>query len=178
MANGKQRRHWMCTVFAGHVENEGLENFDEWWSHLCVQPGLRYAIGQVEKCPKTGTLHIQAYTEWTSSLRVSELSGRIQADWRFRRGSRSEARDYCRLATNHGVPKGKIRDLPEHGEWRPEGTVSEDMTPKQRALQYLARGMSPREIARYHPDVFFTHHRAILETYRITGGIFIVEEEE
>ena len=99
MANGKQRRHWLCTVFAGHVENEALENFDEWWSQLCDLPGLRYAVGQVEKSPSTGKLHIQGYTEWTSSLRPSELATRLQAHWEFRRGSRSEARDYCRLAT-------------------------------------------------------------------------------
>ena len=165
-------------MWAGHVENMNLESFDEWWEHLLQQPGLRYAIGQVEKAPDSGKLHIQCYTEWTVSLRLKEIAGRAQANWAFRRGSRSEARDYCRLTHYHGVSKGKVRDLPEHGEWRPEGTVSEDMTPKQRALQFLANGMSPREIAQHYPDIFFTHHRAIIETFRISQGRFLRGEEE
>ena len=168
----------MGTVWPKHVENMELESFDEWWDLLLQSPGLRYAAGQIEKSPETGKLHIQCYTEWTTSLRMKEIYGRMEAHWEFRRGSRSEARDYVRSSHYHGVPKGKVRALPEHGEWRPEGTVSEDMSPKQRALQFLANGMTPREIAQYYPDVFFTHHRAIVETFRISQGRFLRSEEE
>ncbi len=183
--DNKQRRHWVVTVHTKHVENEGLDNFDDWWAALCAMPGLRYACGQIELTEK-GNLHIQGYTEWTKSLRKSELYNRLDATWAFRRGSRSEARDYVRLAFYHGEDKRRVRKLPEHGEWRKEGTVSEDMTPKQRALNYLLLGLKPADIARLYPDVYFTHHRAINELYRATDGIFecysdkeiIVGEEE
>lgn len=173
----KQRRHWCATVWTKHCDNLGVESFDEWWEHLLKQPNLRYAVGQIERS-SDGKLHIQAYTEWTKSLRLQEIVGRANAHWEFRRGSRSEARDYCRLAVYHGESKGKLRSLSEFGEWRPEGTVSEDLTPKQRALSYLRKGMSPKQIAKEYPDVFFTHHRAILETFRISGGIFIPQDSQ
>ena len=40
-------------------------------------------------------------------------------------------------------------------------------TPKQEAVHMLMAGMTPQEICRVAPDVFFTHHRAILETYKM-----------
>jgi hypothetical protein len=52
------------------------------------------------------------------------------------------------------------------------------MTPKQRALQYLIKGMTPKDIAHIYPDVYFTHHRAINELYNATLGHFRLEEEE
>ena len=170
----KQRRHWCGTVWPAHSDPL---SFDEWWEQLLKTPGLRYAVGQIEKSPETGKLHIQCYTEWTESLRLAEIVGRAKAHWGYRRGSRTEARDYCRLSHYHGIPKGKVRDLPEYGEWRAEGTVSEDMSPKQRALQMLRHGLDPNQIARKYPDVYFTHHRAICETYSATLGKFEEEEE-
>jgi len=171
-----QKRHWVATVNPGHLTND--ENHDAWWENLKQAPGLRYAVAQLECAPSTGLIHLQVYTEWTSSLRLSEMLSRASANWAPRRGSRNEARDYCRLANYHGESKGRINGPWEFGEWRPEGTVTDDMTPKQRALQYLFKGMSPTDIAHTFPDVYFTHHRAINELWNATLGHFHMEEEE
>lgn len=169
-----QKRHWVGTVNGGHMP----EGHGAWWEDLKRSPGLRYAVCQLEQSPATGNIHLQVYTEWTKSLRISELLSRTSAHWEPRRGSRTEARDYCRLAHYHGESKGRIDGPWEIGEWRPEGTVTDDMTPKQRALQYLFKGMTPKDIAHIYPDVYFTHHRAINELYNATFGHFLLEEEE
>lgn len=172
----RQKRHWIGTINAGHMP----EGHAVWWDNLQKQPGLRFAACQLEESPKTGNVHLQVYTEWTTSLRLSELRNRASGHWEPRRGSRTEARDYCSHKFYHGEPKGRIDGPWEFGEWRKEGTVTDDLTPKQRALHYMmVQGMTPQDIAFYYPDVYFTHHRAINELYEVTLGVFRdVEEEE
>lgn len=60
---------------------------------------VKYACYQVEKAPDTGKLHVQGYLELKESWRYSrikELFGRKDIHLEARRGSRDEARDYCR----------------------------------------------------------------------------------
>jgi len=169
-----QKRHWCITV-----NPEAMPQGQAvWWENLQKQPGLRYAVCQLEQ-GDSGTPHLQVYTEWTSSLRFSEMQSRTTGHLEARRGSRSEARDYCRLAVYHGINKGRLDGPWEFGEWRKEGTVTDDMSPKQRALVYLERGMTPQDIAFTYPDVYFTHHRAINELYEMTWiPKHVLEEEE
>ena len=78
-----QKRHWCATVWPKHIgleatddEAEIIAEFERYWSHFSDAAktlGVRYAIGQIERSPHTGTLHIQAYTEWSRSRRRSEV---------------------------------------------------------------------------------------------------------
>lgn len=180
-----QKRHWMVTVFPGHV---GLDELDDdklvidelqkYWQELKDAPGLRYAIGQIERAPQTGRLHIQAYTEWQRSLRVSEVNNRFSAHLEPRLGGRDDARDYCRKATWKGKDKGQVLRLPEFGKWRTVKPAK--VSPKQRALDYLRKGLSPADILRVDPDVYFTHYRAITATYNLmeNAGIILLTPGE
>ena len=167
-----QKRHWCATVWPKHIgleatddEAEIMLGFERWWDTVSDLPNLRYAIAQIERSPHTGTLHIQAYTEWSRSKRRSEVYKIFPASLEPRKGSRDDARDYCRRKKWKGKDKGQVKRLPEIGEWR--AAKQSGVSPKQRALDYLTKGFVPADILRMDPEVYFTHHRAIEATYRL-----------
>ena len=166
----QQKRHWVGTMFAGHIgidsdcsEEEIIDAFKREWDILENMPNMRYLGGQIERCPTTGTLHIQFYVEFKKSLRMNEVLRGLSADIDPRKGTRDEARKYCRSKVYKGKDKGRILLLPEFGEWRVEASAI--VSPKQRALQMLKQGFSPSDILQHDPDVYFTHYRAIEATY-------------
>lgn len=165
-----QKRHWCVTIYAGHIglkdssEIEIIDAFYDYWDrHVRFAPNLLYAVAQVERCPSTGRLHIQGYTEWKSSKRRNEVSKLIAGNLEFRMGTRDDARDYCRKKVWQGKDKGQVKKLPEIGEWRKAKPQS--ISPKQRVLHLLRLGFSPEEIMVRDPDGYFTHYRAIDHMY-------------
>jgi len=172
-----QKRHWCATVWPKHIgmeatddEAEIIREFERHWEYITgvgamPLPGLKYAIGQIERSPSTGTLHIQAYTEWASSKRRSEVYKIFPASLEPRKGSRDDARDYCRKRKWKGKDKGQVQRLPEFGEWRVAKQTGP--SPKQRALDYLTKGFVPSDILVMDPEVYFTHHRAIEACYNL-----------
>ncbi len=184
---GEQKRHWVATVWPKHIgleatddEAEIIREFEKHWIAIQELPGLKYAIGQIERSPSTGTLHVQAYTEWATSKRRSEVYKIFPASLEPRKGSRDDARDYCRKKTWKGKEKGQVKRLPEFGEWRV--AKQSGVSPKQRALMYLHRGFAPADILQRDPEVYFTHHRSINAMYglMVKAGIslYTTEEEE
>jgi len=169
-AKGKeQKRHWCHTVWSGHIgyedtddEAELIDAFEAFWRLLADAPGLKYAVGQIERAD-TGRLHIQAYTEWAQSKRRTEVCKIFPSNADFRRGNRDDAREYCRVKVYREKDKGQVKRLPEFGEWRKEKAPA--VSPKQRALSYLRDGLSPVEICSIDPEAYFTHHRAINAVY-------------
>jgi hypothetical protein len=173
-------------MFAGHIgidedcsEEEIIDAFKREWDILENTPNLRYLGGQIERAD-TGRLHIQFYAEFSKSYRRNEVLRSISANVEPRKGSRDEARKYCRSTIYKGKNKGRIVLLPEFGEWRVEKVTS--VSPKQRALAMLKQGFSPDQILQHDPDVYFTHYRAIEATYGLLlkSGIVLsaVAEEE
>lgn len=167
-----QKRHWCATVWPKHIDMEATDDeaeiigeFERFWESVEKLPGLKYAIAQIERSPSTGTLHIQAYTEWATSKRRSEVYKIFPASLEPRKGSRDDARDYCRRKKWKGKDKGQVQRLPEIGEWR--AAKQSGVSPKQRALDYLTKGFVPADILRMDPEVYFTHHRAIEAVYSL-----------
>ncbi len=184
MAN-VQKRHWMVTVWPKHIgldsecsEEEIIDGFRHEWEIISKSPNLRYLGGQVERAPDTGNLHIQAYIEFKCSYRQAEVLRNFTAHIEPRKGSRDEARSYCRSKTWKGKDKGRICLLQEHGEWRIEKTSGP--SPKQRALLMLKTGFSPSEILLRDPDVYFTHYRSIEACYNLMShaGISLCTSDE
>lgn len=164
----------MGTIQVGHLEYS-TDTFHDWWMCLESAPGLVYAVGQIEEA-ETGTLHIQVYTEWKQSVRRSEVIKRAgPGHWEPRRGTRTQCRDYCKKKDS------RVEKLGEFGTWRPDVKSDPLESPKMRALKWLTEGLSPVDICAIAPDVYFTHHRAINETWSMlqtvkTNGI--IREEE
>lgn len=158
--SNEQKRHWVSTVWPGHMgyeatddEAELIDAYEAFWRNLADAPGLKYGIAQIERSPDTGQLHIQAYTEWAQSKRRTEVYKILPSDLDFRRGSRDTARDYCRKTDS------RVKVLSELGEWRKEKAPA--VSPKQRALSYLRDGLSPADICAMDPECYFTHWRSI-----------------
>ena len=117
----------MATIWPKHLgleatddEAELMREFERHWEFITgvgalPLPGLKYAIAQIERSPQTGTLHIQAYTEWSKSKRRSEVYKIFPASLEPRKGSRDDARDYCRKKSWKGKDKGQVQRLPESG---------------------------------------------------------------
>ncbi len=182
----QQKRHWVGTMWPKHIgiddecsEEEIIDAYKREWEILENLPNLRYLGGQIERAD-TGRLHIQFYVEFSKSYRMNEVLRGLSANIEPRKGSRDEARKYCRSKVYKGKDKGRILLLPEHGEWRVEAVAK--VSPKQRALQMLKQGFSPSDILQHDPDVYFTHYRAIEATYGLLtkAGIILstLGEEE
>ena len=167
-----QKRHWCVTIYAGHIgldddysDEELIDSMKLHWETVRYSPNLSYAVGQIERCPTTGRLHIQAYTEWKRSLRMSEVYKVCPGNLDYRKGTREDARDYCRKAQWKGKDKGQVMKLLEFGKWR--ASKSSGVSPKQRALEMIRLGMSPAEILQRDFEVYFTHYRAIEACYNL-----------
>ena len=165
----QQKRHWCGTMWPNHIgidddcsEEEIIAGFQREWDILENTPNLRYLGGQIERAD-TGRLHVQFYAEFSKSYRRNEVLRSISANVEPRKGSRDEARKYCRSKMYKGKDKGRILLLPEWGEWRVEASAK--VSPKQRALSMIKQGFSPEQILQHDPDVYFTHYRAIEATY-------------
>jgi len=182
----QQKRHWCGTIWPVHIdldddcsEEEIIAGYQREWDILENTPNLRYLGGQIERAD-TGRLHIQFYAEFSKSYRLNEVLRSISAHVEPRKGSRDEARKYCRSKMYKGIDKGRILLLPEWGEWRVEAAAK--VSPKQRALSMLKQGFSPEQILQHDPDVYFTHYRAIEATYGLMmkAGIILstLGEEE
>ncbi len=167
-----QLRHWMITIWPGHLDMKGCSDAEIidayrslWDSFIAINPpNLRWLNGQIERSPETGQLHIQAYSEWTTSYRRNEIP--LPGHKEGRKGSREDARDYCRKATWRGKDKGLVERLPDMGEWRQERSSGGD-SPKKRALALLAQGLDPAQILKADPEAYFTHSRSIDHFYNI-----------
>ena len=174
----QQKRHWVGTMWPKHIgldddcsEEEIIEGFTSEWQLLEKLPNLRYLGGQVERAD-TGNLHIQFYVEFSKSYRRTEVLRSLSANLEPRKGTRDEARKYCRTTVYKGKDKGRVMLLSEFGEWRVEKPAT--ISPKQRALLMLKQGFSPSDILQRDPDVYFTHYRAIEACYNLMASAGII----
>jgi SHS2 domain-containing protein len=162
-----QKRHFMHTVYAGHLglESDSEEDFiaaaEALFDSVKDDTGLRYLAGQVERCPDTDRLHIQAYSEWNTSLRLKQVAKRLPSHVELRKGTRTEARTYSTKKET------RVHSLPELGVWRTESQEEKkSVRMKDVALKLIVgEEMTPDEIALHAPEVYFTHFRKIEALY-------------
>jgi len=147
-------RHWLVTSF---IPDEAVipepteENY------------VRYAIGQQEICPETNRRHIQAYIEFNRPVRlphVQRVLGDTTAHCEPRRGSRNEARDYCRK------PQSRVPSTTptETGVWNE--CAAGARTDLNGIRDLIRAGASVLEIADAHFTPWVRYHRAF-DRYRL-----------
>lgn len=164
----EQKRHWISTIHFTHLgvvdgeEERFGERLREVWDGLQADTRLRYACGQLER-GEGGRLHAQIYTEWKSSMRRNQVAKVLPSHLESRKGTRSQARDYCRKS------EGREFTLPDLGEWRPErgdAKFGASDGPKARAIRYVVEdGLHPLDIAQQDPECYFTFSTAIHRLY-------------
>ncbi len=163
-----QKRHWISTVHFTHLgvvdgDEDAFEaKMKEVYEALNADTRIRYACGQLER-GEGGRLHAQIYTEWKCSMRRSQVAKVLPSHLEPLRGTRTQARDYCRKS------EGRHSTLAEIGDWRPErgdSNFGARIGPKQRALALITQeGLEPFEIAVRDPEAYFTFSTAIHRLY-------------
>lgn len=121
-------------------------------------PDVRYIIYQKEKCPDTGRLHYQGYIELTKPMRITALAKRPifkTAHFEPRRGTREEARDYCRKE------ESRVAGPFEFGKWRSGGQGAR--TDWDSIKESVKSGASDADIAESNPGEFIRNYRGIRE---------------
>lgn len=133
-------------------EMEFGQKLGEVWKTLQDDTRLRYACGQLER-GEGGRLHAQIYTEWNTSLRLNQVAKVLPSHLEPVRGTRTQARDYCRKA------EGREFALPDLGVWRAERgdpSFNKEEGPKARALKLITEeGLHPHQIAAKDPEAYF-----------------------
>ena len=138
-------------------EEEIIEEVEMHWEHLCSMPNLKLARGQIER-NQNGRLHINAGLKFSRVWRARTLEnkGRCWAE---------PARNEEAVMIYGKKQETRVKELPNFGV-----KVAKKQSlanPKQAALAMLMTGMTPKQICMAAPDVYFTHHRAINETYKM-----------
>lgn len=114
---------------------------------------VRYCICQVELCPTTGAPHIQGYCELNKPVRWTTVRNSIAffADvyGEVRRGSREDARDYCRKQ------ESRVHGPVEMGRWDTggQGKRSDIL----RYTEAIKAGYSNHQLAMEFPQTHFLH---------------------
>lgn len=117
-------------------------------------PHVRYAVSQKEKCPTTGREHYQGYVEFTKPLRLAAAQAQLgeeKAHLEPRRGTREQARDYCKKLET------RIEDPQEHGTWIQEKGRRTDL---EHVLKLAQEGHDPLTIVEEIPSALH-YNRAV-----------------
>lgn len=147
-----------------------------------VDHGIRYLIFQLERCEKTRKLHIQAYIELFTAIRLGQLK-RILADREIHaeiRGSlkREPARDYC---MKEDSPWFRV-NYPEWQEkgFRVEGTTPVELGKWQQSQgrrtdlievgEAIKLGRSERQICADYTDTYIKYHGGIRRARQIMAS--------
>lgn len=126
---------------------------------LCTGDGgpLRFACGQLERCPNTGRLHGQVFVQWRQQQRGTRLGTAtrlISRDfhWELRRGSVAEARAYCTKEETRVSGPFEFGD-PSGGQ----GTRTDLST----ATGLISGGASLKRVAEECPTVYAKFHKGL-----------------
>lgn len=147
--SNKPNRHYCFTLNNPQTELETFLQSDDL---------IRYAIWQRE-VGEAGTPHVQGYLELTRPTRWGALPKRYPnlqgAHFESRKGSRDQAREYCRKSETHC-----------EGPWE-TGTFESSQGARsdlQAVSDALKRGADLFEIASEHTTCFIKYHRGIEST--------------
>lgn len=180
-----QKTCFIGTVNLGHVckktdwsevpEEEILEELRLHWNDALKLPNLKVARGQIERNSK-GVLHIQFGLKFSKVWRARTLENILGA-WAEPAHNEKAIFAYVKKRDT------RVEELPNFGTiTSPKKTGPKN--PKQKAIQMIVDGLTPSEIAVQDTEVFFTHHRAIMETWKMlkiakrNGYIRAHDEEE
>ena len=165
-----QRRHWCWTLWLAN--DASIEEAEATARTIFNCEDIRYSCCQAERPEGVGgRIHLQGYTEFKRSLRMSEVKKRLgykSMHLEPREGSRADARNYCISKTWKGESKGRAGGPWSAGKWISDivGAAPQRKSHSDTAIECLLQGMTPIQIASAHPKAFFTHSRKIMDTWQ------------
>lgn len=121
---------------------------------------FRYVIFSLEE-GDSGTPHYQGYIEYDKPVRFNAVRANFPAGVHIepRRGTRDQARDYCRK------PEGHISGPFEAGEWSVQGARTDIET----CTTELRQHRSIKRLAEDHPAEYVKFHRGFKELLSATA---------
>lgn len=140
-----QARTWCFTQFAS---DEGDALNPELWPHM------RYCIFQLE-LSETGRPHYQGYVEFGQPKRLGALQkmdGLEGAHFEQRKGTRDQARNYCRKLET------RISEPEVYGDWLAGVTDKIDHFAMK---ELIKEGKSDKEIYEDHPHFYIRYHQVL-----------------
>lgn len=144
-----QRNGWCFTL----NNPDGLLDLDEC---AASNSNVKYIIYS-EEAGENGTVHLQGYIEFSRSVRLATckgLAGLQRAHWEIRRGTRDQARDYCR--------KEDETHLSGPYEWGDFGRSRQGSRTDIKAFKEdIDKGASDLELWNNHPNLFLRYNKQI-----------------
>lgn len=138
------KRNWCFTLYADKKETkEILENASE----------VKYCIFQEEKT-KTDKLHLQGYIEFNKPMRMAAVKKVFDDDTihlEERKGTREQARDYCKKS------ESRVSEPIEIGVWGKQGTRNDIKT----MVEEIKAGATDEEILDKYPGNYLRYNKAI-----------------
>lgn len=118
-----------------------------WWEDV------RYAIYQRER-GANGTEHFQGYVELSKAVRFNAIKAKIpRAHIEQRRGSRDQAREYCKKLDS------RVSEPIEYGNWEAGGSGARNDLAS--AIDLIKSGGTFRDLAEQSPEVFVKYYRGL-----------------
>lgn len=150
MINGTNR--WYCFTINNYTASD-IEQL------TALSDGVTYYTYGIEKGENEGTPHLQGYIELTTAQRFSWLKKRLpRAHLEPRKGSRTQARDYCHKEDPNPV---------EYGTWKPDRKgVRNDLICVKRKID---DGASELDIATDHFTTWTRNYKAFAR-YRMLSN--------
>lgn len=162
----QQKTMFIGTVNLGHVgteladmaEADVLQELEAHWHDLEKMPNLQFARGQIER-NANGVLHIQFAVKFSTVIRGRTLMNKWPC-WVDVARDFEAVMNYCRKTDT------RVARLAPFGV-KPTTKRNDNPSNKAMAIQWLLEGQTPAQICAKAPEVFFTHHRAIIETFKM-----------
>lgn len=147
--NNSRARSWLFTINNPTTSRANIE------TSVTKHQHFRYLVYQSEEGDK-GTPHWQGYIEFKAPMRFNAvkllLGGRAHIE--TRRGTRTEARNYCMKEDS------RIAGPWEHGDWNQEPGKRSDLS---EAADMLKTGSSMKQLAETMPAVFCRYFKGLKE---------------
>lgn len=130
-------RNYMFTKFISCPSH--YQEYQKVWNTIGTQDNhLLYIVGQLERCPTTGRLHVQGYVEYDKMTTLRQAKAHLGQDVHLekRAGSQADAIRYCtKSETREAEPfsygekaqQGKRNDLKNAAKKIEEGVSVEDI---------------------------------------------------
>lgn len=114
-------------------EYQDVVSINEGWTIEKIPKWCQFAVGQLEKCPDTGRVHLQAYIEVSNDECKGGVRLRAIQQWlpgahiEARKGSQQQAMDYCEKEETRLAGPWRYGEPKKHGRRADLAQICQDM---------------------------------------------------
>lgn len=164
-----QGKYWCWTLHYSEehkYEREYPDECQEYKNEQGTGYTVTYTVGQEEKAPETGALHLQAYVEFDREVKLNWLKSAFsqRIHWERRQGNAQQASDYCKKEDSR---TGAISW--EHGELsRSQQGKRSDL---HAVMDKIKQGYTLKRLCEDHGVSVMKYHKGIQQVIDLTDKI-------